>query len=150
MAKIKKLAKPGSISSRLSWIFRQCYYRVRLKKICKVLDITPYEWQKKYVLQDSVTCMPVGRCNGKTMAVTLRILVRGPSKHPVFPARDLAQDPDACRGRHMLDCTYMEYRRYYEKCNAAGLMRWQNPLPRPRSLADIGILDEIHEYGRRV
>lgn len=138
MAKKLKQAKPGSIGSRLSGVFRQVYYRRRLKRICKVLEITPYKWQKEYVLADK-GMMLYGRCIGKTMAVVLRILVRGPSKG-LYPARDLLNDPDIGVDRHRLDITYMEYRECFEKCNAAGLMRKHRLIPRPEGLKDAGIL----------
>jgi len=140
MAKKLRMAKPGSISSRLSGVFRRIYYKRRLKKICKVLEITPYGWQEEFVLKDSPIRMPGGRCVGKTMAVVLRVLVRGWIKDPYeYPVQCLALDPDACIDRYRLDATYMEYRRCYERCNAAGLMRKHPPMPRPRGLADIGI-----------
>ena len=149
MAKKLRMAKPGSISSRLSGVFRRIYYKRRLMKICKVLEITPYGWQEEFVLKDIPIRMPGGRCTGKTMAVVLRILVRGPWKG-AFPLRGLALDPDACKNRYVLDATYCEYRRCYEVCNRAGLMKRQPPLPRPRSIADVGILDEMHAYGLRL
>lgn len=148
MADKLKVAKPGSLGSRLSWMFRRLYYKRRLKKICEALGITPYGWQEEFVLQDNLPRMVFGRCTGKTMAVVLRILVRGPGKG-AFPSRSFALDPDACKNRYTLDATYCEYRRCYEICNRAGLMRKHPPLPRPRSMQEIGILDEIHEYGRR-
>lgn len=115
------------------------YFKIRLKRISKALGITPYAWQKRFVLTDYGTLhVPGGRCTGKTMAAVLRILVRNPSVTTPGFTRSLLLDPDAFENLHMLDATYCEYRRCFEICNKAGLMKKHDLIPRPRSYADLG------------
>lgn len=115
------------------------YFKMRLKQVSKALGITPYAWQKRFVLTDyGRLYMPGGRCTGKTMAAVLRILVRNPSATTPGFTRSLLLDPDAYVNLHMLDATYCEYRRCFEICNKAGLMHKHVLIPRPRSYADLG------------
>lgn len=121
-------------------IVEPIYFKIRLRRISKALEITPYAWQKRFVLTDYGTLyVPGGRCTGKTTAAVLRILVRNPSVTTPGITRSLLLDPDVFGNLHMLDATYCEYRRCFEICNKAGLMRRHELIPRPRSYADLGI-----------
>lgn len=132
-----------SISERIRiWcrkMVEPIYFRIRLKRISKALGITPYAWQKRFVLTSYGTLyVPGGRCTGKTMAAVLRILVRNPSVTTPGITRSLLLDPDVFGNLHMLDATYCEYRRCFEICNKAGLMNKHVLISRPRSYADLG------------
>lgn len=126
-----------------AWCRRQKHKR-RLHQVSRALGITPYAWQRDFVLADDWTSfqrasssgktgpgaviiprMPMGRRNGKTMAVILRALVCAPHA----PENCLMLDPDlytACDpvyARLRADLLARQYRDAYDACKRAGLMR---------------------------
>ena len=81
--------------------------RWKFRQICRALQIKPYPWQRDFAMRK---CVPVdkllgGRCNGKTMAVMLRLLMVNPAGTPTHELwqiefqfdKDFKNDPRVVR-----------------------------------------------------
>lgn len=68
--------------------------RYRLWKICKVIGIKPFRWQRDFALgRTDILNAPEGRATGKTTAVMLRLLLTCESDVSQI-IRILKADPD--------------------------------------------------------
>lgn len=89
--------------------------RWRLWKVCRKLNIKPYDFQRQFALTGRCK-FPRGRCNGKTMALMLYGLIRNINYET--GVRVLAHyDPDACKSYMRRDVFVREYMRLWEKVN---------------------------------
>lgn len=102
-----------------------CYHfkRYRLRKICEVMDIVPYPWQRDFALgKTHIIPAPMAyRASGKTTAVMLRLLMIRPCElHDILGT--LRKDPDFTNHvLHRLTIYADEYNRLASKCKAAGI-----------------------------
>ena len=111
--------------------------RYKLYQICKAIGIKPYPWQREFALYGRCsTPFPYGRCNGKTMAVMLRLLMANPGG--LFEARSaLVCDPDWRPGDSFRVSWYhREYARLCRVCSERGIP--VIPLHRIYQLNDLG------------
>lgn len=91
------------------------WLRWRLWKVCRKLNIKPYDFQRQFALTGKCK-FPSGRCNGKTLAIMLYGLIRGVDTE-VY-ARVLAfSDPDAHISYMRRDVFASEYMRLWKKVN---------------------------------
>lgn len=95
--------------------------KYKLRRICKVLGITPYPWQRDFALgKTDVLAYPPGRVTGKTMAVMLRMLMSDAGKPA--PMWLFYADPDYIPGILYRWHWYMgEYRALSMKCLKADI-----------------------------
>lgn len=105
----------------ISKIYNQIKFRVRLRRICRVLKIEPYEWQKQFAI-DGEAVFSQGRRTGKTMAVIFRALVQQP-KDAKQLYDIMSCDPDFHKGRWIQMVEYEDLRHYYEECVRAGIIK---------------------------
>ena len=89
--------------------------RWRLWKVCRKLDIKPYDFQRQFALTGRCK-FPTGRRNGKTMALMLYGLIHNVDYTKL--ARVLScYDPDACKSYMRRDVFVREYERLWKKVN---------------------------------
>ena len=96
--------------------------RFKLRRICRVLGIRPYKWQKDFALGVYKPLeYPEGRATGKTTAVMLKLLMVHP--YTKFDALwILRNDPDFRTDiRARLIWYDGEYKRLSRKCFDAGI-----------------------------
>ena len=109
-----------SLKVRYIIFMHKHFKRYRLRKICKALDIKPYNWQRDFALGKTDTLnAPEGRATGKTMAVMLRLLMAYPGK-PVNALHTLRADPDFGTATMRMVYWYdREYSRHAHACDRA-------------------------------
>lgn len=89
--------------------------RWRLWKVCRKLDIKPYDFQRQFALTGRCK-FPKGRYNGKTMAIMLYGLIR--NINYASGVQLLSHyDPDACKSYMRRDVFVREYERLRKKVN---------------------------------
>ena len=89
--------------------------RWRLWKVCRKLDIEPYDFQRQFALTGRCK-FPIGRRNGKTMALMLYGLIHNVDSAGL--ARVLScYDPDACKSYMRREVFVREYERLWKKVN---------------------------------
>lgn len=111
---------------RIMLLFYELHYkfpRFKLWRICRVLKIKPYNWQRAFALGKTESLQyPPGRATGKTMAVMLRLLMGNPNNSIGNEPEIMANDPDYCTAdRHMLYWYGLEYRRLSILCYNASI-----------------------------
>lgn len=107
----------------LFYELHRIFPRFKLWRICKVLGIKPYKWQRDFALGRGPLVYPKGRATGKTTAVMLRLLMIHPMRDPLAPFAPLVclrEDPDfTTKNRHRMIWYEMEYNRLARKCYKA-------------------------------
>lgn len=102
-------------------LLMQLSRRYKFRRICKALEIKPFGWQQDFALEPYPPRIPAwlrgGRCNGKTTAVILRLLLL-PVNAPKEPAlRILREDPGLAHWEgYRVHWFSQEYRRCYVAC----------------------------------
>lgn len=93
--------------------------RYKLFRICKIIGIKPYSWQKQFALGRSrFLNYPYARYSGKTTAVMLKLLMFSPEQFHMNAIACLYKDPDFTLSNP--SCVYKYARRIIEliyKCN---------------------------------
>lgn len=126
------------------WIKRRIYKlqlvypRFKLWRICKVLGVKPYPWQRDYALgrTDSIPAeLTYIRASGKTTAVYMRLLMANPGQ-PIDIRVTLMQDPDFTTTRLRILTFYHD--EYWRKANECA----KNNIPCPRDLRIYALYDE--------
>ena len=99
---------------------REIFRRRKLWKICRVLKLSPYPWQRAFALGYGTSAdFPEGRCTGKTTAVMLRLLMmtKKEESEKWFVGKILSADPDWWpRDRHRTDWYHSHYNRLCRLC----------------------------------
>jgi hypothetical protein len=104
----------------LFYELHRIFPRLKLWRICKVLGIRPYKWQRDFALGRGPLVYPKGRATGKTTAVMLRLLMIYPFYGQFAPLDVLEDDPDfTTENRHRMIWYEMEYNRLARKCYKA-------------------------------
>jgi len=108
---------------KLQLIFYKLHYifpRFKFWRICRVLGIKPYKWQRDFALGVVAYLQyPPGRATGKTTAVMLRLLMMQPYKF-YYIQQTLANDPDfSTCDRRRVYWYDGEYKRLAHKCAKA-------------------------------
>lgn len=94
-------------------LIRGIVLRWRLWKVCRKLNIKPYKFQRQYALTGYCK-WPVGRRNGKTLAVALWGLIRDVVK-PKDVYALARRDPDMWATAVMRDVFSREYRKLVQR-----------------------------------
>lgn len=108
------------------------FKRYRLRKICEVLDIVPYPWQRDFALgkTEKIPGNPQYRAYGKTTAVMLRLLMVFPGE-PCDILGTLRKDTDfTTEELRRLRIYDDEYNRLAGKCHAAGIPVQRMAMPK--------------------
>jgi hypothetical protein len=105
----------------IDWWMCRHFKPYKLRRICKVIGIKPYPWQRDFALgKTDILAYPPGRVTGKTTAVMLRMLLsdtRKPAPLWLFHA-----DPDYIPSNSYRRHWYVgEYKAISMKCMKAGL-----------------------------
>lgn len=102
------------------WLCRRCR-RYKLQRICKVLGIKPYQWQRDFALKKTdVLSASQGRATGKTTAVMLRMLLS--DTHAPAPRWVFNADPDyIAKNAYRIRWYETEYRRLCKRCLNEGI-----------------------------
>jgi hypothetical protein len=104
----------------LFYELHRIFPRFKLWRICKVLGIKPYKWQRDFALDRGPLVYPKGRATGKTTAVMLRLLMFYPFYGPFAPLAVLEDDPDfTTENRLRLIWYEREYNRLARECYKA-------------------------------
>ena len=104
-----------------------------IKRLEKILDITFYEWQRKYLLNEPMLLdmRITGRCTGKTLVFIIKQLFEDPAPLLFKNNTDVLNVADwwCCeiRKERALGLSYVSWYRHflkeiYEKLNEAGIM----------------------------
>lgn len=94
--------------------------KYKLRCILRALNLEPRPWQIDYALERDNWLPPaVERCNGKTVAVMLRMLMQHPDAPDV--ANILRADPDYGPEFQRARWYRSEYKRLAFKCQLAGI-----------------------------
>lgn len=109
------------VRDRIQRVFDLMRSRIRLRRVCRALKITPYGWQEQFALGHKVA-FPHWRGIGKTTAVILRALVDQPESAEQL-CGILSRDPDFHLGHFVRVTTYEQFQRYFDKCLKAGVIK---------------------------
>lgn len=94
--------------------------KYKLKRICKVLGITPYPWQRDFALGKTDVLGGPSRATGKTMAVMLRVALSDPRKPA--PWGIFNADPDYIPiNAYRMRWYVRRYRELSMRCMKAGI-----------------------------
>lgn len=116
--------------------------RYKFHRICKVIGIKPFKWQKEFALGKILTLPKGGRGCGKTMAVMLKLLLQNTCDPENF-GWILNKDPDFLPNYARRTMWYKdEYRRLSNICNEAGIPVVM--IPKAGYSVYFSAVDELH------